>query len=90
MMAEDFIAHLVAQIRAAAPDLPADRVESIAVGIQRDWGGATVYIKKAPAAGKASRLGSALAAGVPLSQAFADVGVCRSHGYALIGRRWRR
>ena len=36
-MENDLIVDLVAEIRAAAPDLPLERVEAIAVGIRRDW-----------------------------------------------------
>ena len=88
-MPDDVLDEIMRQIRAAAPELPVQRVEAIALGIRRDWGGARVYIKKAPAAGKALRLGTALAAGASLSQAFVEVGIGRSQGYALAGRRWR-
>ena len=37
MLENDRIVDLVAEIRAAAPDLPLERVEAIAVGIRRDW-----------------------------------------------------
>ena len=79
-------ADLVASIRAVAPDLSVDRVEAIARRIQRDLGGA--YLKKESALGKAFGLGTALARGVPVAQAFADVGVSRSTGYRLLNRRW--
>jgi hypothetical protein len=57
--------------------------------LRRDFGGEKHYVKKAPAEGKAFRLGSALAAGAALHQAFADVGVSRRQGYYLLKRRWR-
>ncbi len=87
-MPEDFVEKLMAQIRAAAPDLPSDRVSAIARQVRLDWGGSTVYIKKAPAEGKARSLGLTLAAGVPLAQAFADIGISRRTGYRLLSRRW--
>lgn len=88
-MAKDVIEDLVARLLAAAPDLPVERVTAIAVEIRRDWGGGKHYVKKAPTLGKAFGLGTALAAGVPLSQAFAEVGVSARHGLRLAARRWR-
>lgn len=88
-MGKDVLDELVRQILAAAPEIPRGAAETAAQRIRQDWGGARVYIKKAPAEGKALRLGTALAAGVPLTQAFAEVGVRRSQGYALAGRRWK-
>lgn len=88
-MGKDVLDELVRQILAAAPEIPRGAAETAAQRIRQDWGGARVYIKKAPAEGKALRLGTALAAGVPLTRAFAEIGVCRSQGYALVGRRWK-
>lgn len=85
-MPEDLLDRIVAQLKAAAPELPAARVDAIALQIRRDVGGSEVYIKKAPVAGKALRLGAALAVGVPLTQAFADLGVSTSYGYRLVRR----
>ena len=45
-MEKDFIADLVAEIRAAAPDIPLERVEAIAIGIRRDWHRARANIRK--------------------------------------------
>ena len=36
-MEKDFISDLVAEIRAAAPDIPLERAEAVAIGIRRDW-----------------------------------------------------
>lgn len=85
----DIVDEIFAQLRAAIPDLPDATLQGAALRIRQDWGGARAYVKKAPAEGKAFRLGTALAAGVPLAQAFADVGVSRSHGFSLARRRWR-
>ena len=79
---------LVASILAAAPSLSPGLARAIAFRIQADIGGA--YLKKTPAEGKAWGLGNALAAGVPLAQAFVDVGVSRASGYRLLRRRWGR
>lgn len=91
---EDYIARLEAQLAAAAPGLTIEQVRSAArrieLDIRHDRGGSEHYLKKAPAEGKAFSLGVALAAGVPLPQAFAEVGVSRTAGYRLIARRWRR
>ena len=40
------IADLVAEIRAAAPDLPLERLEAIAIGIRRDWQRGRANIRK--------------------------------------------
>lgn len=88
-MPEDVLDKIMAQVRAAAPELPAARVNAIALQIRRDIGGSACYIKKAPAAGKAFRLGVALAAGVPLSQAFGEIGISRATGFRLLRRRGR-
>jgi len=88
-MAKDVLDELVRQILAAAPSIPPAAAESAANRVRQDWGGERVYIRKAPAEGKALRLGSALAAGVPLAQAFGEVGCSAGYGYRLIRRRWR-
>ncbi len=88
-MGKDVLDELVRQILAAAPDIPPAAVQTAAARIRQDWGGERVYFKKAPAEGKALRLGTALAAGVPLTQACAEVGVSESYGYRLASRRWR-
>ena len=88
-MPDDIVDALLKQLLAAAPGFPADRAQAAAAKIRQDWGGAKHYVKKAPAEGKAFGLGTALAAGVPLTQAFADVGVSASRGYELLKRRWR-
>lgn len=87
-MPEDVIDVLVRQIIAAAPGLPEARVREIAVAIRKDFGGQKCYVKKAPAEGKVLGLGAAIAAGVPLREAFEEVGVSRRHGYRVLGRRW--
>lgn len=88
-MADDVIDALVKQLLAAVPGLPHDQAHAAAARIRQDWGGSTHYVKKAPATGKAFGLGTALAAGVPLTQAFADAGVSRATGYRYLKRRWR-
>ena len=85
----DLLDRIFAQLRTAAPDYPQDKLQASALQIRRDLGGATAYVKKAPAEGKAFRLGTALAAGASLHQAFAEVGVTDRHGRRLLGRRWR-
>jgi len=44
-MEQDSIAELVAEICAAAPDIPLERVEAIAIGIRRDWGGGRAHAR---------------------------------------------
>lgn len=85
----DIVDEIFAQLRAAIPDLPDTALQGAAQRIRQDWGGARAYVKKAPAEGKAFRLGTALAAGVPLTQAYELVGVTPQHGRRLLGRRWR-
>lgn len=88
-MADDVVDALVKQLLAAVPGLPADKAFAAAAKIREDFGGAEHYVKKAPAMGKAFGLGTALAAGVPLSQAYELVGVSPRYGRKLLGRRWR-
>ncbi len=87
-MPDDVVDALVRQLLAAAPGLPEARVREIAIAIRKDFGGAKHYVKKAPAEGKALGLGAALAAGVPLREAFEEVGVSRRQGYRVLARRW--
>ena len=84
----DLIAEICAQIRAATPDVPEATCLKQAHALCQHLAGSRVYFPKDPAEGKARRLGRALAAGVPLAQAFVDVGVSRSRGFALAKRRW--
>lgn len=88
-MGKDGLDQILDQLRAAAPEFPEDKLRSAALQIRRDLGGGAIYIKKAPAEGKAFRLGAALAGGVPLVQAFGEVGVSRATGFRLLRRRWR-
>ena len=87
-MEKDTVQSIVELVRAAAPELSEQQLAAIATGIHRDLGGTRRYFSKAPARGKALCLGEQLAAGVPLAQAFAEVGVCRRWGYRLVARRW--
>lgn len=89
-MSDDAIERILAQVRAAAPDLPDTTLKRIAHGIHADLGGERHYFTKAPAEGKAFSLGNALAAGVPLAQAFADLGLPRRTGFRLLRRRFAR
>lgn len=89
-MAKDTVRSILDQVRAAAPELSEDKLRTIASGIYRDLGGERHYIPKAPAEGKAIRLGHELAAGVPLAQAFANLGIPRRTGFRLLRRRLAR
>lgn len=87
---KDALDAIVEQLRAAVPDYPEQKLREAAFKIRRDMGGGSIYIKKATAEGKAFSLGNALAAGVPLTQAFADLGLSRRTGFRLLRRRWAR
>lgn len=89
-MGKDTVERIIEMIRAAAPELPEAKLGAIATKIHRDLGGSHHYVTKAPALGKAGRLGEQLAAGVSLVQAFARVGVSESYGYRLLRRVPRR
>lgn len=82
----DLLDEIMAQLAAAAPDYPREKLHATAVKIRRDIGGSEAYIRKAPAEGKAFGLGSALAAGVALAQACEEAGVSRTYGYRLVRR----
>jgi hypothetical protein len=58
--------------------------------LRQRWGGARLYLKKAPAFQKQQQLGEQLAAGAPVGDAFNDAGCKRAWGYELLGRRLRR
>lgn len=85
----DLLDDIMEQLAAAAPDYPQDKLRATALKIRRDVGGSEAYIRKAPAEGKVVGLSSALAAGVPLAQAFSDAGVSRGYGYKLVNRLLR-
>lgn len=57
--------------------------------IRRQWGGAEVYIKKAPAEGKVRALSGRLAAGATIREAFEAAGVGKSQGYFYLRLRCR-
>lgn len=90
-MVDDPIERLVRQLLAAAPDLRTEggvlKAREIAVRIRADIGGERHYIKKAPGEEKALGVHVAQRRGVPVRQAFREVRVSRSHGYALLARR---
>lgn len=88
-MPKDTVMSIVDLVRAAAPGLSETQLGAIASRIYADLGGTRQYIPKAPAQGKALRLGGELAAGASLIQAFAAAGVSESYGYRLARRRWR-
>jgi hypothetical protein len=89
-MGKDILNEIMAQIRAAAPNLPQGCLEATALKIRRDWGGASAYIKKAPAEGKVWRGAAALAAGAPLDMVILEMGCTKQHAYRLLKRRWSR
>lgn len=78
---------ILAQVRAAAPDLPDGTLEKIARGIHADLGGGKHYIAKNPSWGKAWRLGDAIAAGVPFAQAYLTMGFSQRSAYRAVGRK---
>ncbi len=73
--------------------LPADLAARVAGRLRSEWGGERVYVQKRDPderpEGKVLRLAAAIAAGVPLRQAFDACGVSRSAGYRWISRRLR-
>ncbi len=84
----DTVERILAQVRAAAPELPERTLEVIARGLHRDLGGERHYVAKNPSMGKAERLGDTMAAGVPFARAYAVVGLSRTSAYRV--RRWSR
>jgi hypothetical protein len=85
-MADDIIRSFVARLAAYTTPEEARRVE---IELRQQWGGAEVYVPKAPSLPKATRLGAGIAAGLSLLEAFEAAGVSRRHGYRLLARRWR-
>jgi len=85
-MVDDLIDGLVAQLYAVAPELGQRRIAAIAIELRRDMGGATAYIRKEPAAGKAWSLAESLAAGATWGEALARARVSRRTAYRL--RPW--
>lgn len=84
------VARILAQVRAAAPDLTEGTLQKIASGIHADMGGERVYVARNASWGKALRLIDALAAGRPLAQAFVGAGISRATGFRILSRPWRR
>lgn len=89
-MGKDTVESIIQMVRDAAPGIGDEALRTIAQRIHQDLGGTRPYIAKASAWGKALRLGDEIAAGVPLVQAFAKIGVSQRTGYRLIRRRVRR
>lgn len=88
-MADDFLADMIRQVLEAST-AGTDAVRKTEIRIRQQWGGARVYIKKAPVEGKVQRLADGLAAGVSLHEAFTTAGVSRRWGYQLLSRRQRK
>lgn len=88
-MPKDPVLSVLDLVRAAAPELSEEKLGAIASTLAEHLGGKRIYFGKAPAQGKALRLGGAIAAGASLEQAFAAAGVSETYGYKLLRRRWR-
>lgn len=88
-MTDDVIKDMLRLVIEASGVKPetAQRVEQ---DLRLRWGGATVYIKKAPSEGKAFSLGVSLAAGASLHEAVQLAGVSRATAFRLLRRRWLR
>lgn len=89
---EDFLADLVRQFTAVAPELGPARLDEIARAVDRhirhDWGGCRPYIRKGNTPQqKTKALASALSTGAALGEVFAQAEVSTRHGYRLISRR---
>jgi hypothetical protein len=89
-MGDDIIAKIMDRLREEMPSTSSDTMRRIERDMRIEFGGSSHYAKKDPAEGKASRLGEALAAGVPLGAAVNDLGCSRAWGYRLLNRRWNR
>lgn len=83
-----FVDELLEVLEARCPSAsPAERRE-FERDIRQRWGGDRVYIDKATAAGKAQRLGAALAAGASLREAIEKAGLSRRSGYRVLSKKW--
>lgn len=78
---------ILAQVRAAAPELPEATLDQIARGLCRDLGGERMYMPKVPREGKRWSLGDVEAAGVPFAQAYGIAGMSRATAYRTRRRR---
>jgi hypothetical protein len=58
--------------------------------LRQRWGGARVYLKKAPSLPTQKELGERIASGLPVRDAFAAVGCSAAWGHRLLSRRLRR
>lgn len=90
-MSDDIIDGMIRRMlefnaRAMTPD----QVDEFRTLLRREWGGAEIYVRKAPTELKTRSLAGSLAAGVALNEAFAFAGTSRRHGFRLLARRWRR
>lgn len=84
--APDAIDSIKAIVYEVIPDYPAEAWERFETWARKEYGGQTVYFSKAPARAKAERLGELLAGGMPIAEAFREMGVSRSYGYRLLKR----
>jgi hypothetical protein len=82
-VSEDIIKQFCTELSAFAP---LDEVRRVEIQLRQQWGGADVYVQKAPSLPKAERLGAVIAAGLTMREACDAVGVSRSTGYRLVSR----
>ena len=91
MVAEDIIDALLRELRQLSPQMTPDEAWRIETRLRHACGGVLGYVRKsATTDAKTWRLGLGLAAGRPLSEAFADIGVSRATGFRLLRRRCAR
>jgi hypothetical protein len=83
---DDIIRSFVSRLAAYTTPEEVQRVE---IELRQQWGGAEVYVCKAPSLPKAARLGAGLASGLTLREAFDSAGVSYRHGYRLLRLRAR-
>ena len=86
-MADDFIRDLLFRVRARYPSMTRSEFKALEVELRQVWGGARPYIARKPAEKKAWGLGTDLAGGVSLAEAFAQAHVGRRWGYRLLQRK---
>ncbi|MCE2722932.1 MAG: hypothetical protein ACK51V_02890 [bacterium] len=89
-MPTDGVALILKKISEVAPEFSADKLPMIEREIRRAFGGTRVWIGKAPKQTKTALLGDAMARGLSVPQAAADVGVGERHARRLLAQRCKK
>lgn len=81
----DIVQDFMQRLAQLAPEVPAQTLQRLEVGIRQDWGGTEPYVaKRSSPKVKAAKLGEAMQSRQPLAKCFEAAGVSRRTGYRLL------